>query len=204
MKIGVIGATGKTGRAVLKEAARRNLEVTAIVRNPDKLRETIPTLQSDLFQLTTENLIDFDVIICTFSSPDKPLYAKAYHHLAVILDGTSTHLIVVGSGATLYTDQTRQHLVAEQLPSSLHESSEWHLKAKAELVNSNCQWTYVAPPYNYLSVAPRTGHYQVGDDVILYNRLHQSIISYADMAIALMDEAVTPKHLQAPMTVCWR
>jgi putative NADH-flavin reductase len=204
MNIGIIGATGKTGRAVLKEASRRNLTSTAIVRNPDKLKADVPTLKRDLFQLTTEDLAPFDVIICGFASGDKPAYLKAYSHLTGILAGTATHLIVVGSGATLYTDSTKQHLVADQLPSSLRESSEWHLRAKAAVVTSNCQWTYVAPPYNYLSVAPRTGHYQVGTDILLYNRLHQSIISYADMAIALVDEAENPQHLRTPMTVCWR
>ncbi|MCI1987506.1 MAG: NAD(P)H-binding protein [Lactobacillus sp.] len=204
MKLGVIGATGKTGRAVLKEAARRQLPATAIVRHPDRLREIVPTLERDLFQLTQADLLPFDAIICGFASADKPAYLKAYQHLATILTGTAVHLIVVGSGATLYTDQTKQHLVADQLPSSLRESSDWHLKAKAALTAADCDWTYVAPPYNYLSMAPRTGHYQVGSDILLHNRLHQSIISYADMAIALVDEAEHPQHLRQPMTVCWR
>lgn len=204
MKIGVIGATGKTGRAVLKEAKRRHLDITAIVRHPEKLREKVPMMQRDLFQLTKPDLIQFDAVICGFSSHDKSSYVKAYHHLVTILAGTSVHLIVVGSGATLYTDVTKQHLVADQLPSSMRDASDWHLKAKKELTTANCQWTYVAPPYNYLSMAPRTGHYQMGEDVLRYNRLHQSVISYADMAIALVDEAEYSQHVQACMTVCWR
>jgi putative NADH-flavin reductase len=37
MKIGVIGATGFVGSAILQEALQRGLEVTAIVRHPEKL-----------------------------------------------------------------------------------------------------------------------------------------------------------------------
>ena len=37
MKIGIIGASGKVGSLVLKEAKDRGHEVTAIVRNASKL-----------------------------------------------------------------------------------------------------------------------------------------------------------------------
>ena len=39
MKIAVIGATGKAGSVILKEAADRGHEVTAIVRNASKLED---------------------------------------------------------------------------------------------------------------------------------------------------------------------
>lgn len=204
MKLGIIGASGKTGYAVLKEAIRRDLPVTAIVRDAAKISEDVPVLARDLFDLTSADLADFDAVVCGFASANKPLYDKAYTHLAAILQGTTTHLIVVGSGATLFTDKSKSQLVADRLPSSMRDSSDWHLKAKEDLINSNCDWTYVAPPYHYLSMAPRTGHYQLGSDILLYNRLHQSMISYADMAIALVDEAEKPGHIKKMMTVCWR
>ena len=37
MKIAVIGATGFVGSAILQEALQRGHEVTAIVRNPEKV-----------------------------------------------------------------------------------------------------------------------------------------------------------------------
>ncbi len=39
MKIGIIGATGKAGSRILKEALDRGHEVTAIVRNAAKITE---------------------------------------------------------------------------------------------------------------------------------------------------------------------
>ena len=41
MKIGIIGANGKAGSRILKEALDRGHEVTAIVRNAAKLRKTM-------------------------------------------------------------------------------------------------------------------------------------------------------------------
>jgi len=39
MKIAVLGATGPSGIQVVKEALARGHEVTAVVRNPDKVTE---------------------------------------------------------------------------------------------------------------------------------------------------------------------
>lgn len=39
MKIAIIGASGKAGNFILKEAVSRGHEVTAIVRNASKLEE---------------------------------------------------------------------------------------------------------------------------------------------------------------------
>lgn len=39
MKIAVLGATGPSGMQVVKEALERGHEVTAVVRNPDKMTE---------------------------------------------------------------------------------------------------------------------------------------------------------------------
>jgi len=39
MKIAVLGATGPSGVQVVKEALARGHDVTAVVRNPDKLTE---------------------------------------------------------------------------------------------------------------------------------------------------------------------
>ena len=42
MKIAVFGVTGPSGLQVVKEALERGHEVTAIVRNPAKMTESVP------------------------------------------------------------------------------------------------------------------------------------------------------------------
>ncbi len=52
MKIGIIGATGKAGSRILKEALDRGHEVTAIVRNAAKITEdNVKVLEKDVFSL---------------------------------------------------------------------------------------------------------------------------------------------------------
>ena len=41
MKIAVLGATGPSGLQVVEEALERGHEVTALVRNPDKLTASV-------------------------------------------------------------------------------------------------------------------------------------------------------------------
>ncbi|WAR27715.1 hypothetical protein MAR_013419 [Mya arenaria] len=47
MKLAVLGATGRTGILVVREALARGHEVTAVVRNPDKLTDKHDNLQLD-------------------------------------------------------------------------------------------------------------------------------------------------------------
>ena len=55
MKIGIIGATGKAGSLIYKEAADRGHEVTAIVRNASKLEDANgAVLEKDVFDLATD------------------------------------------------------------------------------------------------------------------------------------------------------
>ena len=55
MRIGIIGATGRVGSRVLAEAKKRHHEVTAIVRNLDKLADHgIPVIKKDIFSINSD------------------------------------------------------------------------------------------------------------------------------------------------------
>ena len=56
MKIGIIGATGKAGSLIVKEAIGRGHEVTAIVRDLAKLSDEIESPQhiNERFTLVSE------------------------------------------------------------------------------------------------------------------------------------------------------
>lgn len=61
MKVGIIGATGKVGRLIMNEALNENMEVTAIVRNASKLDSDVPVIEKNAFDLTRDDLSQFDV-----------------------------------------------------------------------------------------------------------------------------------------------
>ena len=63
-------------------------------------------------------------------------------------------------------------------------------KALAELrKRDDVRWTYVSPAADFQAEGDRTGTYLLGGEELKLNERGESVISYADFAIALIDEA---------------
>ncbi len=62
MKVAVIGANGKEGSLIVKEAKGRGLDVTSIVRDSKK-SPTDKYLVRDVYSLTADDVKDFDVLV---------------------------------------------------------------------------------------------------------------------------------------------
>lgn len=68
-KVAIVCAAGKEGRLLVSEAVSRGYEVTGFVRRESD--EVIPAAKKvvkDLFDLTREDLIGFDVVIDAFGA----------------------------------------------------------------------------------------------------------------------------------------
>lgn len=103
MKLAVIGANGKAGKLIVKEAVNRGLDVTAVVRG-DNTTVAQEVLKKDLFDLTAADLKGFDVVIDAFGAWTEetlPQHSTSLKHLCDILSGTDTRLIVVGGAGSL-------------------------------------------------------------------------------------------------------
>lgn len=86
MKIGIIGAYGKAGSLILKEALDRGIEVTAIVKDASKLTDkTVKIIEKDLFDLKAEDIKDLDVLVNAISAPagKENLYVDAGRFLTI-------------------------------------------------------------------------------------------------------------------------
>lgn len=69
MKIGIIGASGKAGKLILKEAVKRGHEVTAIVRDAAKVQnEHVAVLEKNIFDLKSEDIKNFEVVVNAFNA----------------------------------------------------------------------------------------------------------------------------------------
>ena len=92
MKLAVIGANGKAGKLIVKEAVNRGLDVTAVVRG-DNTTVAQEVLKKDLFDLTAADLKGFDVVIDAFGAWTEetlPQHSTSLKHLCDILSGYST------------------------------------------------------------------------------------------------------------------
>ncbi len=206
MKIAVVCANGKAGKLIVKEAAGRGLDVTAIVRGENQ-SEARQVLQKDLFDLTASDLADFDVVIDAFGAwaPETlSQHSTTLKHLCDILSGRETRLLVVGGAGSLYikADHTSQVMDGADFPDIFKPLASNMGKALEELRTRNdVKWTYISPAGDFQADGARTGKYILGGEELILSSKGESVISYADYAIAMVDEAVNGNHLQQRISV---
>ncbi|PAE16055.1 hypothetical protein CHH91_10475 [Virgibacillus sp. 7505] len=201
MKIGVIGATGKAGSLITREALDRGHEVTAIVRNAAKVDQSnINVLEKEIFDIKADDIKDFDVIVNAFNSApgQEKQHIEAGHILIEALkDAPSTRLLVVGGAGSLFVDDKKTTRIFEtpDFPDAYLPTATNMGENLKELENSEgIQWTYISPGGFFDAEGKRTGSYQSGGDVMILNKQGNSYISYADYAIAMLDEIEKPAH----------
>lgn len=208
MNIGIIGAAGKAGTVIAKEAVSRGHEVTAIVRNASKaqgLQASI--LEKDIFDLTSGDLQGFDVVVNAFGAApgQEHLHVEAGRALIEALKGApGTRLIVVGGAGSLYVDEakTTRLMDTPQFPKEYFATASNQGRNLEDLQQEKeLRWTFVSPAAFFNPEGKRTGAYRKGKDHLMVNEKGDSYVSYADYAVAILDEVENPQHLQERFTV---
>ena len=70
-------------------------------------------------------------------------------------------------------------------------------KALGELrERGDVKWTYISPAGDFQADGERTGEYVLGSEELTLNAAGESVISYADYAIAMVDEIESGDHVQ--------
>lgn len=206
MKIAVVCANGKAGKLIVKEAVDRGLDVTAFVRNENRSVAENAVIK-DLFDLQAEDLKGFDVVVDAFGAwtPETILQIpQAVKKLCDVLSGTDTRLLVVGGAGSLYVNKEHTLTVADgaDFPDAFKPLAEAHDTALKELRSRNdVKWTYVSPAGDFQADGKRTGKYIPGGEELVLNSKGESVISYADYAIAMVDEAVNGTNIQKRISV---
>jgi putative NADH-flavin reductase len=194
MKIGVIGATGKAGSLIAKEAYNRGNEVTAIVRDKSRLRtKNYKVIEKSIFYLTKDDVKDFDAVVNAFGTPfNKNL---EYLHLTTVRclidlfeQLPEVRFIMVGGAGSLYTDKSMAHRVVEGIPKEWAGVPTYMAKGLELLRASKVNWTYFSPAKEFDPKGARTGKYTLGTEYVILNEDGESYLSYEDYAVAMMDE----------------
>lgn len=207
MRIGIIGATGKVGNLVLEEAIERGHDVTAIVRNASKLSNSnINVLEKEIYDITAEDLKDLDVVVNAFGAPlgEEEAHVTAGRALIEALKGTDTRAIIVGGAGSLYVDkaQTTKLIDTPEFPEIFVPTAKGQGRNLQDLeATQGITWTFLSPSADFNAEGVRTGSYQSGKDNLLVNSNGNSYISYADFAIAILDEIENPQHINERFTV---
>ena len=209
MKIAVLAANGKLGSLIVKEAVERGNDVTAIAREENR---TVAKnfIKRDILDLTENDLKDFDVVITAFGAWTEdtlPLHKTILEHLSDVLANKNTRLLVVGGAGSLYTDEslttqlfTTPDFPADYLPIATNMAKGLEVLRK----RNDVKWTYISPAAEFVYDAERKGEYQLAGEVFTVNTKGESKISYADYAIAMVDEAEKGNHINQRISVLWK
>lgn len=207
MNIAIIGATGKQGKLLLKEATRRGHQVTAIVRDKNKLSDFNGNiLEKDIFHLTYDDIKNQEVIIDAigvWNLEEMPLLHTTLEHLSNIVSGKPNRLLIVGGSGSLYVNKehTIRLIDTPEFPDMFKPVATSMAIAFDNLSQRNdVKWTYFSPAANFDEKGPRTGEYTLGEEEVIFNKAGNSYISYADYAIAMIDEAEKGAHIKSRFT----
>ena len=199
-------ANGKAGKRIVKEAVDRGLDVTAIVRGENRTAAKKAVIK-DLFDLTREDLLPYDVVIDAFgawTAETLPQHATSLKHLCDALSGTDVRLLVVGGAGSLYVDaaHTQQVMDGPDFPDAFKPLAANMGAALAQLRGrDDVDWTYISPAADFRADGERTGKYVLSGEELTLNARGESVISYADYAIAMVDEAENGHHPRQRISV---
>ena len=207
MKIAVVAASGKAGRKIVAEAANRGFEVTAFVRRAVDIDGAAKVVVKDILNLERGDLENFDAVVDAFGawSPETlPLHTTTSQHLCDILSGSNVRLLIIGGAGSLYVDKDHktQLLNTPDFPAEYFPTAQAQTNELAELRKRNdVKWTFVSPAADFRADGERTGKYILAGEELTFNAAGESIISYADYALAMVDEIASGNHIKQRISV---
>lgn len=207
MKIAVVAADGRVAKKVIAEALNRGHEVTAFGRHDVNETPAKTYIKKDILNLTKEDLQGFDAVVDAFGAwtPEAlPGHSATTKHLADILSGTNVRLLIVGGAGSLYVDPDHKVQLVDtpDFPDAFKPLATAMGKALVELrPRTDVKWTYISPAADFQADGERTGKYILAGEEFKLNSKNESIISYADYAIAMVDEIENGKHIRQRISV---
>lgn len=200
-KIAIVAANGKAGKLIVTEALSRGFDVTAIVRGENKTAASKAIIK-DAMDLTADDLAGFDAVVDAVGGWTPETVRSVYDvalHLCDVLSGTDTRLLIVGGAGSLYVDPEHTKTVLDVTPfpeEALPVVNTHGETLDALRTRDDVRWTYISPAGDFQAEGERTGKYLLGGEELKLNDAGESVISYADYAIALVDEIESGDHVK--------
>lgn len=212
-KIVLIGASGFVGSAILNEALSRGHQVTAVVRNPDKISTKHANLTITKGDVSSEEVVKVlsegaDAVISAYNpgwtNPD--IYEETLKNYSAILNGVKAagvkRLLCVGGAGTLFVAPGVRLLDAVELPEAIMPGVKSLGKFYLEVLSAEKEidWVFFSPAGN-IAPGERTGKFRLGKDDLIVDAEGKSNISVEDYAVAMIDELEVPAHHQERFTI---
>jgi len=206
MKVVLFGASGMIGSRILQELVSRGHQVTAVVRNPEKVTATGVTVVKG-------DVTDAASVAAAAHGAEAAISAYAPPHTAVgtvltatrsLVAGLDTagvkRVLVVGGAGSLEVAPGVQLVDAPDFPQEWKGIALAHRDVLAILKASDLEWTYLSPAA-FIQPGERTGKFRLGGKQLVTDEKGESRISAEDYAVALVDELESPKHVRQQFTL---
>lgn len=206
MKMAVVCANGKAGRLITKESVDRGFDVTAIVRGENKSAAQ-KSVDKDILDIQAKDLEGFDVVVDAFGAWTQEtlnLHSTTLEILCNALSGTDTRLLVVGGAGSLYVNPEHTACVSDgpDFPDMFKPLAAAMAEALSKLRQRNdVKWTYISPAADFQAEGERSGQYILGGEELTLNERGESVISYEDYAVAMVDEIESGNHIGQRISV---
>jgi putative NADH-flavin reductase len=201
-KIAIIGATGRAGSQLLEEALRRGHAVTAIARNASsKLGERAGVNIKDL------DVLDAGALQQAVAGHDAVFSAAHFTGIpaSAIIDPVKKagvkRLLVVGGAGSLFAAPGLKVIDTPNFPAAYKaEAAAGGVYLDTLRQEQVLDWSFLSPSALFVE-GERTGKFRLGRDDLLVGADGKSWISFADFAIAFIDELEKPAHARQRFTV---
>jgi uncharacterized protein len=207
MNVVVYGATGNAGSEIVKELVSRGHKVTAVARKVDSLKgKTGVTAKVD--DLSNVDAIaavikGADAVVTAYQPPSDntdALVDVTKRQIEAVKKAGVPRLLVVGGAGLLEVAPGMTLIKSGHLPAEYLPIATSHEKALGVLRGSDINWTYLSPGA-YFVHGERTGTFRLGTKELVMDAKGGSKISFADYAIALVDEIEKPAHQRGSFSV---
>lgn len=212
-QIVLIGASGFVGSAILNEALNRGFSVKALVRNPLNIKVKNPNLEVVETDVSDETALadqckGYDTVISAYNPGWKNpnIYQETLTVYPTILSGVKKagvkRLLCVGGAGTLFVSPGVRIIDSGSIPKEIEPG----VKSLGEFyLNTLCNekeidWVFFSPA-GLIEPGARTEKYRLGKDDLIVGSDGKSRISVEDYAVAMVNEAETPKHHQERFTI---
>ena len=209
----MFGAGGTAGSRVTAEAVDRGHRVTAAVRRPEAtsyLPAGVRVVTGDATSARSvrELAPDADAIVVAIGGGERGPVAgrggEPGHHAARNCRprrGSSTW----AAGRPCSPRRAPAFLDEPDFPAEYRDSALGQADALDYYRTSadGVTWTYVSPPPLEFHPGERTGHYRTGTDQPVTDDQGRSVLTYEDLAVAIVDEIENPRHENARFTAAY-
>ncbi|MEV6554146.1 alpha/beta fold hydrolase [Nocardia sp. NPDC051756] len=197
MKIAVIGARGNLGSAVVRAAAARGIQVTALDR--DIMDVTDPASVKDA-------VAGHDAVVAAIKGTDRLVPRGASTLLEALPLAGVDRLVFLGGGGSLEYAPGQRFVDSPDFPAQYLETARDQSEA-LEIFrgsDSTVRWSYVSPPPVHLIPGDATGTYRAeARDTPIADANGESRISVGDYASAIVDALLNGSFIRERFTVSY-